>query len=137
MNLKSKLTLILMLLGSVIMIAQENYSLTGTVVSGVDQMGIPGANVLIKGSTTGASTDFNGNYQLDVKSGDVLLFSYIGYVTQSVTVTNQTTLDIALAEDADALDEIIVVGYGKKKKSHLTGECEKSRKRGAGSKEAG
>ncbi|MDC0098066.1 TonB-dependent receptor [Flavobacteriaceae bacterium] len=121
MNLKSKLTLILMLLGSVIMIAQENYSLTGTVVSGVDQMGIPGANVLIKGSTTGASTDFNGNYQLDVKSGDVLLFTYIGYVTQSVTVTNQTTLDIALAEDADALDEIIVVGYGTRKKSHVTG----------------
>ncbi|RMA64819.1 SusC/RagA family TonB-linked outer membrane protein [Ulvibacter antarcticus] len=125
MNLKTKLTLIMMLFSSIVIIAQDNYQLKGTVVSVVDQFGIPGANVLILGTSTGASTDFDGNFEIDVKSGDQLQFSYIGYVTQIVTITDQTNLSIALTEDANTLDEVVVVGYGTQKKSHVTGSIAK------------
>ncbi|EDM45398.1 putative outer membrane protein, probably involved in nutrient binding [unidentified eubacterium SCB49] len=125
MNLKTKLTLLIMLFSSIIIVAQESYTLTGTVVSSVDQFGIPGANVIIEGTSTGASTDFDGNFEIKVKSGDVLLFTYIGYVTQKVVITDQTTLSISLAEDANTLDEVVVVGYGTRKKSHVTGSVAK------------
>ncbi len=125
MNLKKKLTLIILLFSSTIILAQESYTLTGTVVSAVDQMGIPGANVLVEGTNTGAYTDFDGNFQLNVTSGDVVQFSYLGFVSQSVTITNQTTLNISLAEDANSLDEVVVVGYGTRKKSHITGAVAK------------
>ncbi|MDP5062634.1 MAG: TonB-dependent receptor, partial [Maribacter sp.] len=69
----------------------------------------------------GAATDFDGKFQINVKSGDVLKFSFLGYVSKSVTITNQTTLDVVLVEDAAKLDEVVVVGYGTRKKSHLTG----------------
>lgn len=125
MNLKKTLTLITLLFSSIVIIAQENYPLEGKVVSTVDQMGIPGANVIIKGTSIGTSTDFDGNFQIEVKSGDILEFSYIGYVTQNITITNQTTLAISLTEDSRALDEVVVVGYGTQKKSHLTGAIAK------------
>ncbi|QIE58090.1 TonB-dependent receptor [Rasiella rasia] len=120
MNLKTKLTLIMMLFSSIVIIAQENYSLSGTVVSAVDQMGIPGANVIVKGTTVGASTDFDGNFTISVKSGDVLVFSYIGFVTQEVLIENQTTLNITLSEDENTLEQVVVVGYGTLKKSNVT-----------------
>jgi len=121
MSLKTKLTLIMLLFSSVIVLAQQNYTLEGQVVSATDQVGIPGANVIIQGTTNGTSTDFDGNFQIEVKSGDVLLFSYLGYVTQTITITNQTSLNVALVEDSSTLDEVVVVGYGTRKKSHLTG----------------
>ncbi|TYP72823.1 SusC/RagA family TonB-linked outer membrane protein [Aquimarina intermedia] len=125
MNLKTKLTLIIMLFSCIVIIAQDNYTLTGTVVSATDQLGIPGANVLIQGTSKGTSTDFNGNFQLEVKRGDILQFSYLGFVTQNITITNQNNLTIALAEDANTLDEVMVVGYGTQKKSHVTGAIAK------------
>lgn len=66
-------------------------------------------------------TDIDGRYQLNVKSGDVIEFSYLGYKTESVTLTNQKTLNITLNEDAEILGEVVVVGYGVRKKSHNTG----------------
>jgi len=125
MNLKTKLTLIMMLCSSIVIIAQENYTLTGTVVSAADQFGIPGANVLVLGTSTGASTDFEGNFTIKVKNGDQLQFSYIGYVSKTILITNQTELVITLAEDANTLDEVLVVGYGTRKKSHSTGAIAK------------
>lgn len=125
MNSKTLLSVLCSILLSITLYAQENYSLTGTVVSAADQIPIPGVNVIIQGTSIGASSDFDGNYTLEVKSGDVVQFSYIGYVTQSVTITNQTSLNIALAEDANTLDEVVVVGYGTQKKSHVTGSIAK------------
>ena len=121
MKLKTSLTIIMMLINSVIIIAQENYSLTGTVVSAVDQMGIGGANVFVKGTSNGVTTDFDGNFTLNVKSGDVLSISFLGFLTQEIVITNQRSLSIVLAEDASALDEVVVIGYGTQKKSHVTG----------------
>ena len=121
MNLKVKLITVVALFFSVMIFAQENYTLTGTVTSAVDNMPIPGANIIIVKTTKGASTDFDGNYQLEVKKGDVVQFSYVGYVSQTVIIDAQKTLNIKLAEDTNALDEVVVVGYGTQKKSHLTG----------------
>ena len=125
MNLKTKLTIMVLLLLNIPLFAQDSYTLTGTVVSKADQSPIPGVTVLILNTTSGTTTDFDGNYSISVKNGDVLQFSYIGFVTQAVTITGQTTLNISLSEDVNALDEVVVVGYGTQKKSHLTGSISK------------
>lgn len=83
---------------------------------------LPGVNVLIKGTTIGTTTDAGGRYAIDVPDQDaVLVFSFIGYVTQEVVVGNQTMIDLTLAADVKALEEVVVVGYGTVKKSDLTG----------------
>ena len=125
MNLKTKLSLIFLLFSSIIIVAQDNYLLEGKVVSTTDQLGIPGANVVVQGTTNGTATDFDGNFQIEVKSGDVLEVTYLGYVTQTVSITNQRTLSIALVEDANTLNEVVVVGYGTRKKTQITGAVAK------------
>lgn len=124
MNLKMKLTLVLMLVCNISLFAQDGYQLSGTVLD-EGGMPIPGANVIVANTSKGAATDFDGKFKIEVKSGDVLNFSFIGYVSQSVTITNQKTLNINLVEDASQLDEVVVVGYGTRKKSHLTGAVAK------------
>ncbi|PQV48955.1 TonB-linked SusC/RagA family outer membrane protein [Jejuia pallidilutea] len=99
-------------------------TITGTVISAEDDMGIPGVNVLVKGTSTGAVTDFDGNYSIDAPSGSTLVFSYIGYVTQEIVVGNQTTINVTLRPDLAQLDEVVVVGYGTAKKETLTGAVE-------------
>tara|TARA_B100001059_G_C17829115_1_gene583413 strand:+ start:116 stop:3283 length:3168 start_codon:yes stop_codon:yes gene_type:complete len=87
---------------------------------------LPGATILVKGTTNGAQTDFDGNYTLsDVSPGDTLQFSYIGYTMLELVYNENTSLQITLAEDTNALEEIIVVGYGTQKKSSLTGSVVK------------
>ena len=121
MNLKIKLVFMVMLFVSAVNYAQESITVIGSVTSETDGEPILGANIIVIGSTTGTSTDFDGNYQIKTESGAVLQFSYIGFVSKSVTVTDQKTINVVLAEDANALDEIVVVGYGSRKKSDITG----------------
>jgi len=125
MNLKTKLSLIVLSLFSVVAIAQESYTVSGKVLSQLDNLPIPGVNVIVVGTTNGVSTDFDGNYQIQVKQDDVLQFSYIGFKTQTVITTNQTELNVTLEEDASVLDEVVVTGYGTQRKSHLTGAISK------------
>ncbi|NNE77313.1 MAG: TonB-dependent receptor, partial [Pricia sp.] len=83
---------------------------------------LAGASVVVKGTTTGTQTDFDGNFTLDgVPSDATLVISYIGYSTRELAVDGQTTIDVTLSEDAEALDEVVVVGYGTQKKADLTG----------------
>tara|TARA_R110002051_G_scaffold263759_2_gene323607 strand:- start:28677 stop:31880 length:3204 start_codon:yes stop_codon:yes gene_type:complete len=124
MNLKTRLTLILILLLNVSLFAQDGYTVTGTVIDNTN-IPVPGANVVIENTTTGTSTDFDGNFSINVKNGDVLVFSSIGFSTNKVTISGQKTLKIVLAEDSAQLDEVVVVGYGTVKKSHLTGAVAK------------
>jgi len=100
-------------------IAVQN-TVTGTVS---DANGpLPGVNVVIQGTTTGTTTDFDGNYSIAADKGNVLVFSFIGMATKSVTVGDSNTVNVVLAENADSLDEVVVIGYGKSvKKSDLTG----------------
>ena len=124
MNLKTKLALFAILFMSISAFAQDNFTVKGIVSDGVDNMPIPGANVIIEGTSTGTSTDFDGVYQLEVSSGDVLQISFVGYGTQTITVANQKTINITLNSD-NSLDEVVIVGYGTRKKSHLTGAIAK------------
>ena len=81
-----------------------------------------GVSVLVKGTKTGAITDFDGNFKLNnVPSGSTILFSYIGYLTQEVKYTNQPSLNVTLQDDTKNLDEVVVIGYGTVKKKDITG----------------
>lgn len=103
----------------VIEAVQQTKKITGTVN---DALGpIIGANVLEKGTTNGVITDVNGNFTLNVKPGATIVVSFIGYVSQEIKISNQSKLDITLREDAEMLDEVVVVGYGTMKKSDLSG----------------
>jgi len=82
---------------------------------------LPGVSILVKGTSSGTTTDMNGQYSLNAAEGDVLQFSYIGFLMQEKTVGNQTTLDISMQPDLEQLDEVVVVGYGSVSKSDLTG----------------
>lgn len=98
----------------------------GHTVSGVviDDLGEPmiGVNVVVKGTTNGSMTDFDGNYSIpDVKSSDVLVFSFIGMSSQEIKVGNQTTINVTMAEDSQMLEDVVVVGYGVVSKKDLTG----------------
>lgn len=94
-------------------------------ISGIvkDERGEPviGANVVVKGTTNGTVTDMDGKYTLEVPAGGVLQISYIGYNTQEVKVGSVNVVNISLREDSEALDEVVVIGYGTVKKSDLTG----------------
>ena len=111
--------LLLMLLVPSLALAQSTTS--GTVSELENGFPLPGVNVTIKGSSSGTTTNFDGKYQLTVSNGDVLVFSYVGYTSQEVIIAGQTVLDIQLSEDASALDEIVLIGYGSVKKEDLTG----------------
>ncbi|MDO5607462.1 MAG: TonB-dependent receptor [Capnocytophaga sp.] len=92
--------------------------MTGTVTdaSGVP---LPGVTILIKNSTKGTSTDFDGNFEINAKSTDVLVFTYIGFAKREVTVGRNRTLKITLNEDTQQLDDVVVVGFGQQKKESL------------------
>ena len=125
MNLKVKFACLLMLFVSISAMSQEEFLIKGNVVSQADNQPTPGVNVVVVNSTNGTSTDFDGNYQLNVKKGDVLQFSGLGFITQTIIVDNQQTQDVSLVVDATQLDEVVVIGYGTQKKSHLTGAISK------------
>lgn len=97
----------------------------GKTVKGVvnDNFGpVPGANVIVKGTTNGVITDMDGNFTIsNVPENAILQVSFIGYITQEVKVAGKTTLAVTLSEDAKALEEVVVVGYGSQKKVNLTG----------------
>lgn len=83
---------------------------------------LPGVNIVEKGTTIGAVTDLNGEYTISVSSPEATLsFSYVGFLTEEIEVSNQTKIDIVLVEDIQSLDEVVVIGYGTMKKSDLTG----------------
>ena len=82
---------------------------------------MPGVNIIERGTTNGAITNSDGTYSISVSADAVLLFSFVGMVTQEITVGAQTIIDIALASGATDLDEIVVIGYGTAAKATLTG----------------
>lgn len=84
--------------------------------------GIPGATVMVKGSQSGTVTDMDGKFSIGVKDNStILVFSFVGYASQEVTVGSQSSVDVSLSEDMAELEEVVVVGYGTQKKSDLTG----------------
>ncbi|WP_179353230.1 SusC/RagA family TonB-linked outer membrane protein [Winogradskyella vidalii] len=96
----------------------QSKTITGIVIdnSGVP---LPGVNILIDQTTTGTQTNFDGEYTLQVEPEDVVVFSYLGFKTMKITVGTQNVIDVTLEEDTAALEEVVVVGYGTKKKSDI------------------
>jgi TonB-linked SusC/RagA family outer membrane protein len=118
---KSGVTLLFLLGFAVSSVFAQQRTVTGTVTS--EELGaLPGVNIVIQGTTTGAVTDANGNYSITVPGPDaVLVFSFIGYSTVAVTVGDQSVIDQLLAADVTALDEIVVTGYTAQRKADITG----------------
>ncbi|KRB59775.1 TonB-dependent receptor [Flavobacterium sp. Root186] len=113
--------LVSFLLVTIIMNAQER-KVTGKVTSSEDLLGLPGANVYIKNSSVGATTDMDGNYTVFVSEKNaVLVFNFVGYQSVEVPVGNKTAINVSLKPDTKNLEEVIVVGYGTRKKSDITG----------------
>jgi len=100
--------------------AQQSF-VSGKVIDEWNGEPLPGVNVLIKGSTQGSITDIEGNYRVEASSDDVLVFSYIGYLTEEVPVGQQNTINISLIEDILSLDEVVVTGYQTERKKDITG----------------
>ncbi|KAA4630967.1 SusC/RagA family protein, partial [Bacteroides ovatus] len=98
---------------------QQNRKVTGTVS---DAFGpVAGANVIQKGTTNGTTTDMDGNFSIEVPANATLQISFIGYIPQDIVVKNQNVINVLLKEDTQALEEVIVVGYGTMKKKDMTG----------------
>lgn len=102
--------------------AQNEITVTGVVMDAASSETLPGVNILLKGSGIGTITDIDGSYTISVPNNEaVLVYSFIGFLNQEITVGNQTTIDVRLATSATDLNEVVVVGYGTQKKSDLTG----------------
>ena len=100
-------------------ISAQKIKIKGTVTDG--EMPLPGASVIVKGTSNGAVTDFDGFYELNLNANDVIVISYVGFKTMEVSVNGQQTINIQLIEDAAKLDEVVVIGYGTSKRKDLTG----------------
>ncbi|QDH79290.1 TonB-dependent receptor [Echinicola soli] len=96
-------------------------NVSGTVTSADDGGTLPGASILVKGTTRGVTTDVDGNYQIQAEKGEILVFSFIGMIAQEREVGDQNSINVALETEAKSLDEVVVVGYGTQKRSDLTG----------------
>ena len=97
----------------------QSQTVQGTITG--EGIPLPGVNVIIKGTNTGTISDGNGNYSVEASAEDILVFSYIGYVSQEIRVGSQTRIDVTLLPDMSSLEEVVVIGYGTQKKSDLTG----------------
>jgi len=116
-NFLKNFFLVMLLSSFSILYAQD---ITGTVSDATGP--VPGVNVTVKGTSNGTATDFDGNYTIkNVKPTDVLVYSYVGYKSQEILVGDKKTINVTLEEDQNSLDEVVVVGYGAKKKSLVTG----------------
>lgn len=108
------------LIGGFFSVYAQSLPVQGTVTD-ENNMPLLGVNVLIKNKTKGTTTDFDGNYSIEVAPQDTLVFSYVGFVNKEFVINNAQTLNVVLQEDSSELDEIVVVGYGTQKKSVTTG----------------
>ncbi|WP_369793773.1 SusC/RagA family TonB-linked outer membrane protein [Sediminibacter sp. Hel_I_10] len=116
-----KLFFILFIFTSTLVFSQE-VAITGVVTDEATGQPIPGVNVLVKNTTIGASTNFDGIYTLSkVPVGSTLVFSYIGYQNFEAYVSDESAINVSMKEDAEALDEVVVIGYGTQKKRDITG----------------
>ncbi len=119
-SIKSALLLILFFIG--IAVSAQEHSVSGKVTDATDGSPLPGVNIIIKGGTTGTSTDFDGMYTLTVPDNSTILeVTSLGYLMQDIAVGEKETINIALEQDVNQLDEVVVVGYGSVRKEDVTG----------------
>lgn len=119
------LLLILIVCVHLAVIAQQEVNISGNITASEDNTPLPGVNISVQGTTKGAITDINGHYIIQCNVGDVLSYSFMGYLTETHSVQKPDTINFALVPDIANLTEVVVLGYGKQKKSHLTGAINK------------
>lgn len=112
--------LIVLLLQSVFCFSQPR-AVRGTVTSAADQLPLPGVSIQVRGTTTGTVTDVDGNYTIQLQSGQVLVFSFVGYRSVTVDPQERSVVNVTMEEDVTGLEEVVVIGYGTVRKSDLTG----------------
>ncbi|MDH5608101.1 MAG: SusC/RagA family TonB-linked outer membrane protein [Cyclobacteriaceae bacterium] len=117
--MKKYLLVMLSVLSLSFLMAQER-TVTGKVTDAETGEGIPGANVLEKGTTNGAITDLDGNFRLAVSDGATLAFTFVGFVTQEIAIGNRSVIDVAMEQDVQSLSEVVVIGYGVQDKKEIT-----------------
>ncbi len=105
---------------TVLSVSNMQVTVSGT-VSDADGNPLPGANVVVKGTTNGTQTDFDGNYTITADSGATLVFSYIGFGSQEIPINGQTSINVSLSEDANQLSEVVVLGYSSQTRGDVTG----------------
>ncbi|WP_111309449.1 VWA domain-containing protein [Confluentibacter sediminis] len=118
--MKTLFTFLFVLISSLQITAQEQL-IVGRVTDSTDGTPFPGVNVVIKGTSTGTTTNFDGLYQIKAKDSDILVFSSLGYETKEKKVEKLNTINVSLEPSKQALDEVVVVGYGTQRRSYLTG----------------
>lgn len=101
-------------------LAQQR-QITGTIISGEDNFPLPGVNILVKGTTRGTISDLDGNFSIQASTGEVLVFSFVGFTSQEVTVGQTSQLNVVLAPDSKILGEVVVTGFGSTTRGDLTG----------------
>ncbi len=111
--------LVFFLFGAIVSNAQEK-TVSGKVVD-VNNLPLPGATIVIKGSTSGTSTDFDGNFTIKVNTGATLVLSFVGYANREVVIGTANTITVTLQEDATALEEVVVVAYGSQTRESIVG----------------
>jgi iron complex outermembrane receptor protein len=118
-NLKVLLFLVAVLITSV-GYAQVK-TITGKITDAENGESLPGVSVVVKGTTIGAATNFDGDYTVNVETGQTLIFSFIGYTPQEIVVGATNVIDVKLLQSIEKLQEVVVIGYGSVKKSDATG----------------
>jgi TonB-dependent starch-binding outer membrane protein SusC len=120
--MRKLLLLCLVLLSSLTILSGQGRTVSGKITSGEDGSPLPGVNVLVKGTTTGTISDTDGNYSISVTDGDAILqFSFIGFVTQEISASGKSIVNVVLESDTKQLTEVIVTGYREENKRALTG----------------
>ena len=99
----------------------EDLDVSGTVTDDISGDGLAGVNIIVKGTTTGTISNIDGTYKLNTSEDAILVFSYVGYLTQEISVDGRSVIDVRMTADARQLEEIIVVGYGTQEKKDVTG----------------
>ncbi|MGD2034957.1 MAG: carboxypeptidase-like regulatory domain-containing protein, partial [Bacteroidales bacterium] len=100
---------------------EDEKTITGVVTDAATGEPLPGVSILVKGTSSGSITDVDGKYTLNAASSDILVFSYVGFLSEEIAVGSQTEISISLTPDIIGLDEIVVIGYGVQKKKLTTG----------------
>lgn len=123
--MKTILKQVLFLLFLIPALTWAQTKVSGTITDGLTGMPLGGVNVIIKDTSQGTSSDFDGNYTINVTNGQTLVFSFVGYTSREVVYAGQQKLDMTLQEDADQLDEVVLIGYGETTQQNATGAVSK------------
>ncbi|MDO8965390.1 MAG: SusC/RagA family TonB-linked outer membrane protein [Algoriphagus sp.] len=121
LKLKSLTLALALTIGAIVAVNAQTRSISGTVMDARLGDPVPGATVIVKGTTRGSATDLDGKFTIPLQAGDqVLVISFVGYLTQEIEIGNQSTITINLQEDVQSLQEAVVIGYGSQDKKEIT-----------------